>query len=72
LGGAHHDYKITADNVKSCILKNLQKLQNIPIGTLLQQRYEKYRSIGQFLEKQKEIAQVKESISTNTPLLKIP
>lgn len=54
LGGAHHDYKTTTENVKKSILNTLNSLQNIPIDTLVQQRYEKYRRIGQFMEKQKE------------------
>ncbi|MFH1230721.1 MAG: acetyl-CoA carboxylase carboxyltransferase subunit alpha [Planctomycetota bacterium] len=61
LGGAHHDYKTTAENVKKSIINTLNNMQNIPIDTLVQQRYEKYRRIGQFLEKQKETLQIKQA-----------
>ena len=59
LGGAHRDYNSTADNLKKSLLTALDKLHNIPIETLVQQRYEKYRKIGQFLETQQNDLQLK-------------
>lgn len=51
-GGAHRDYKTTAETLKQTILRYLAELKTIPLDTLIQQRYEKYRRIGQFLEGQ--------------------
>ncbi|MBI4713471.1 MAG: acetyl-CoA carboxylase carboxyltransferase subunit alpha [Planctomycetes bacterium] len=50
VGGAHRDYKTTAENMKQYILKCLAELRQIPMDTLIQQRYEKYRKIGKFVE----------------------
>ncbi|MEW6025974.1 MAG: acetyl-CoA carboxylase carboxyltransferase subunit alpha [Planctomycetota bacterium] len=50
LGGAHRDYTTTADNLKKSLVAALDRLHTIPIETLVQQRYEKYRKIGQFLD----------------------
>ncbi len=50
LGGAHNDYKKTAANIKNVILKYLKKLIKIPIKTLLDNRYKKFRQIGEYLE----------------------
>jgi len=48
LGGAHHNPRLTAENVKKAILQNLAELKKIPLDELLEQRYQKYRSIGPF------------------------
>ncbi len=48
LGGAHHNYQLTADNVKAALLKNLAILKKIPVDELLEQRYQKYRLIGEY------------------------
>ena len=59
LGGAHRDYNTTADNLKKSLLTALDKLHTIPIDALVQQRYEKYRKIGHFLETQQKDLQLK-------------
>lgn len=46
LGGAHMEYKITANNIKSAILKNLEELNKIPIPELLDARVRKFRDMG--------------------------
>jgi acetyl-CoA carboxylase carboxyl transferase subunit alpha len=46
LGGAHMDYRTTASNIKSAILKNLDDLTAIPMPELLDARIKKYRDIG--------------------------
>ena len=46
LGGAHMEYKITANNIKSAILKNLEELNSIPIPELLDARVKKFRDMG--------------------------
>lgn len=48
LGGAHHNPRLAADNVKAAIQKHLAELKQVPIDELLENRYQKYRSIGQF------------------------
>jgi acetyl-CoA carboxylase carboxyl transferase subunit alpha len=48
LGGAHHDYRAMAENLKSALLRNLEELKAIPLDELLEQRYQKYRNIGKF------------------------
>ena len=55
LGGAHRDYKTTAENLKQTILRYLDELTPLPTETLVQKRYEKYRAIGKFMEKQQQV-----------------
>lgn len=51
LGGAHHDPQKTYDNVKKFILEQWEILKIIPKDILLEQRYLKFRSMGQFTSK---------------------
>lgn len=46
LGGAHRDYKASADAVKKQILKSLKALKKIKSDKLVDQRIEKYSSMG--------------------------
>ena len=46
IGGAHRDYKKTANALKECIKKNIASLSTISKAKLLEKRYEKFRSIG--------------------------
>lgn len=46
LGGAHRDPEKAAQAVKKCIKKALKELGSIPIEKLLEERYEKFRSMG--------------------------
>ncbi|HKF37518.1 MAG TPA: acetyl-CoA carboxylase carboxyltransferase subunit alpha, partial [Ktedonobacteraceae bacterium] len=48
LGGAHHNYRQTADSLKAALLKHLYELKPLPVDELLERRYEKYRAIGKF------------------------
>jgi acetyl-CoA carboxylase carboxyl transferase subunit alpha len=50
LGGAHHNYRLTADNLKAALLKHLAHLKPIPVDELLELRYQKFRQIGVFDE----------------------
>ena len=50
IGGAHRDYDEVARNMKSLIVKELKKLDKIEIEKLLENRYNKYRRIGEFFE----------------------
>lgn len=48
LGGAHAFREETFKTVKKYIKKNIAELADIPIDTLLKQRIEKYRNMGEF------------------------
>ncbi len=50
LGGAHKDPRAAADNLRAAVLRHLRELDKIPIDQLLEQRYEKFRRIGEFIE----------------------
>ena len=50
LGGAHADYKATADSMKSSIVKALKELKELSVKDLKEQRYEKFRAMGRFIE----------------------
>jgi acetyl-CoA carboxylase carboxyl transferase subunit alpha len=46
LGGAHRDPRGTVERVKAQIIEWLGELQKVPIETLLEQRYAKFRHMG--------------------------
>ncbi len=48
LGGAHHNYRAAADNLKAALLNHLAELKKLPVDELLEKRYQKYRNIGVF------------------------
>jgi acetyl-CoA carboxylase carboxyl transferase subunit alpha len=50
LGGAHRDHHRMAGNLKMFLLKTLRELTEIPKDKLVDQRYDKFRKIGVFLE----------------------
>ncbi len=50
LGGAHHDYKAMADELKKTILSSLEELSKMSGDELKNSRYEKFRKMGAFLE----------------------
>lgn len=52
LGGAHKDYDTTAANLKKALLKHLDRLMDLKEDELLEQRYKKYRKIGEFARSQ--------------------
>ncbi len=47
-GGAHHNPSQAAENLKAAIQRHLAELKQIPLDELLELRYQKYRSIGEF------------------------
>lgn len=49
-GGAHEDHETTAKSVKKTVLTALEELLELPLDTLLEQRYQKYRKMGVFQE----------------------
>jgi acetyl-CoA carboxylase carboxyl transferase subunit alpha len=50
LGGAHRDHHQIASRVKIYLLRALRELQKLSAEELLNQRYEKFRRMGVFLE----------------------
>ncbi len=52
LGGAHRNTEVTAKNIKASLTKYLDELEKLPIPELLDKRYNKFRSMGQFQEAQ--------------------
>ncbi len=48
LGGAHHDPAAVYDKVKSYILEQWDVLKRVPLETLVEQRYQKFRRMGKF------------------------
>jgi acetyl-CoA carboxylase carboxyl transferase subunit alpha len=48
LGGAHHNYRLTADTLKAALLRHLAELKQLPLDELLEKRYQKFRTIGKF------------------------
>lgn len=50
LGGAHTDPQGMAQRLKEHLIETLEELSNIPIDDLLEQRYQRYRRIGEFIE----------------------
>ena len=52
LGGAHNDPATMAQTLKTHLLKHLEVLKAIPSVERMKQRYERFRSHGQVIEKQ--------------------
>jgi acetyl-CoA carboxylase carboxyl transferase subunit alpha len=50
LGGAHRDHREMANTLKTYLLRYLRELTNVPTDNLLEQRYQKFRRMGVFLE----------------------
>ncbi len=50
LGGAHRDHHRMAARLKMYLIKTLRELVGLPINRLLEERYQKFRKIGVFLE----------------------
>ncbi len=50
LGGAHRNHHEMAFNLKRFLVGTMRELREIPTDELLNQRYEKFRKIGVFLE----------------------
>jgi acetyl-CoA carboxylase carboxyl transferase subunit alpha len=50
VGGAHNDPELSAKNIKSAIIKNLEPLLKLSHRELIADRYNKYRKMGIFNE----------------------
>ncbi len=49
-GGAHRDYGEASAKVKEAVVRHLGKLKALPIKRLLDERYQRFRRMGAFLE----------------------
>jgi acetyl-CoA carboxylase carboxyl transferase subunit alpha len=49
-GGAHTDHAETAVRLRAAILEHLDRLAVIPLDTLVEERYRRYRSLGAYAE----------------------
>ncbi len=54
-GGAHRDYQIMAETLKTILLQHLERLQRLSQDELLSRRYQKLRSIGVYAYDEKPI-----------------
>ncbi|HYV34301.1 MAG TPA: acetyl-CoA carboxylase carboxyltransferase subunit alpha [Gemmataceae bacterium] len=52
IGGAHRDHREMGNTLKAYLLRYLRDLRNMPAAELLDQRYQKFRRMGVFLEGQ--------------------
>ena len=50
IGGAHTDYNVVADNMKSAIMNALDELSQKTPEVLKEERYNKFRKMGRFVE----------------------
>ncbi|MCH8043258.1 MAG: acetyl-CoA carboxylase carboxyltransferase subunit alpha [Planctomycetes bacterium] len=50
LGGAHRDHHQMAGRIKMFLIKTLRELCDIPMDQLVDERYQKFRNMGVFLE----------------------
>ena len=50
LGGAHRDMDTTAANLKNALTATLDQLESIPMDELLEQRYQRLMSYGEFTQ----------------------
>ncbi|MBY0008817.1 acetyl-CoA carboxylase carboxyltransferase subunit alpha [Paenibacillus typhae] len=49
-GGAHQDYETAAANIKEVVWRHLQELSSLDAAELKEDRYRKFRKIGEFAE----------------------
>jgi len=50
LGGAHRNYDQVASTLQRNLIENIEMLESIPLDKLLDQRYQKLMSFGQYVE----------------------
>ena len=50
LGGAHRNYDQVASSLQRNLIENIEMLESIPLDKLLDQRYQKLMSFGQYVE----------------------
>jgi len=55
MGGAHHDHVGSANNLKKHVNRHLSELEAVNRDTLLEQRYQKFRSFGEYRERGRKV-----------------
>jgi acetyl-CoA carboxylase carboxyl transferase subunit alpha len=50
LGGAHHNWKETAESIKKVVNKELNSYKKMSVTEIKDERYAKFRAMGQFIE----------------------
>jgi acetyl-CoA carboxylase carboxyl transferase subunit alpha len=50
MGGAHRNREQTSENIREAVVRQLQRLVNIPTSELLEKRYQRFRKLGKFTE----------------------
>jgi acetyl-CoA carboxylase carboxyl transferase subunit alpha len=63
LGGAHRDHRAMAATLKQSLERAVQRLSLLPIETLLERRYQKFRRMGVF----EELATAEEKLAGDEP-----
>lgn len=53
VGGAHRDVDNVVKRFRKILSKHIKELETLPEDKLIEQRYEKFRKIGEFVEKKK-------------------
>ncbi|WP_438495965.1 acetyl-CoA carboxylase carboxyltransferase subunit alpha [Paenibacillus sp. IHBB 3054] len=61
-GGAHRDYESTAAALKDVIWRHLQELSSLDFAELKEDRYRKFRKIGEYSEAQQEAVNPEEEV----------
>ena len=56
LGGAHRDPHAAAHNLEQYLVKTLRDLKRTKVENLLERRYEKFRSLGEYVETSRKAA----------------
>lgn len=63
LGGAHRNHHLAANRLKLYLRSALRELVGKPIGELLEERYQKFRRMGVFLDGEPDAAAMAEKVS---------
>lgn len=50
LGGAHKDFEQTSQDLRAVVVRYLDELRALPIDSIVEQRFDRYRSIGSYRE----------------------
>ncbi len=50
LGGAHRDPDMASEAIRKALVRNLRELKKLSLKDLLEQRYQKYRNMGDFID----------------------
>ncbi|WP_150267195.1 acetyl-CoA carboxylase carboxyltransferase subunit alpha [Paenibacillus tepidiphilus] len=61
-GGAHRDYEATAEAIRETVWRHLQELSLLDADALIEDRYRKFRKIGEFAEPEAEPAVLEEEL----------